>query len=44
MPARDPAVGLSMTVTLGDNLTVGRLGFGGMRITGRGIWGCQPAR
>lgn len=31
-----------MTVTLGDNLTVGRLGFGGMRITGRGIWGPPP--
>jgi pyridoxine 4-dehydrogenase len=42
MPAQDPAVGLSMTVTLRGNLTVGRLGFGGMRVTGRGIWGPPP--
>lgn len=27
------------TVTLGDDLTVNRLGFGAMRITGRGVWG-----
>jgi aryl-alcohol dehydrogenase-like predicted oxidoreductase len=29
----------SGTVTLGDELTVRRLGFGAMRITGDGIWG-----
>ena len=29
-------------ITLGDDLTVGRLGFGAMRITGSGIWG-EPA-
>ncbi len=29
------------TVTLGGDLTVNRLGFGAMRITGKGIWG-QP--
>jgi aryl-alcohol dehydrogenase-like predicted oxidoreductase len=27
------------TITLGGDLTVNRLGFGGMRITGNGIWG-----
>ena len=31
-----------MTLTIGDSLTVGRLGFGAMRITGRGIWGPPP--
>lgn len=30
---------LSGTVTLGGKLTVNRLGFGAMRITGEGIWG-----
>ncbi|MGA9060183.1 MAG: aldo/keto reductase [Terracidiphilus sp.] len=27
------------TIALGGNLTVNRMGFGAMRITGRGIWG-----
>src|SRR5271157_705684 len=27
------------TITLGGNLTVNRLGYGAMRITGKGIWG-----
>lgn len=27
------------TLTLGDELTVRRLGFGAMRITGKGVWG-----
>jgi pyridoxine 4-dehydrogenase len=26
-------------ITLGDDLTVNRMGFGAMRLTGRGIWG-----
>lgn len=30
---------LSGTITLGGELTVNRLGFGAMRITGEGIWG-----
>ena len=30
------------TITLGGDLTVNRLGFGAMRITGPGIWG-DPA-
>ncbi len=29
-------------ITLGGGLTVNRLGFGAMRITGRGIWGPPP--
>jgi pyridoxine 4-dehydrogenase len=32
----------SGTITLGGDLTVNRLGFGAMRITGEGIWG-EPA-
>src|ERR1700720_2310056 len=27
------------TITLGADLTVNRLGYGAMRITGKGIWG-----
>src|SRR5437870_8104087 len=27
------------TITIGGDLTVDRMGFGAMRITGRGIWG-----
>ena len=37
--ASAPAAG---TITLGGDLTVDRLGFGAMRITGTGIWG-EPA-
>src|ERR1051326_3311755 len=33
------AVAASGTLTLGGDLNVYRLGFGAMRITGRGIWG-----
>src|SRR5215213_6289685 len=32
------------TVDLGGDITVNRLGFGAMRITGRGIWGDPPDR
>src|SRR5262245_59185493 len=32
----------SGTFQLGGDITINRLGFGAMRITGRGIWG-QPA-
>jgi pyridoxine 4-dehydrogenase len=35
------AVG-SGTLEIGDDLTVNRLGFGAMRITGKGVWG-EPA-
>ena len=33
---------LAGTIALGGDLTVNRLGFGAMRITGQGIWG-RPA-
>ncbi|MGH3542797.1 MAG: oxidoreductase, partial [Mycobacterium sp.] len=29
----------SGTFTLGGELTVNRLGFGAMRLTGKGVWG-----
>ena len=35
---------MSDTLTLGGELSVRRLGFGAMRITGRGIWGEPPDR
>src|ERR1700739_2174192 len=34
----------SGTITLGDELTVNRLGFGAMRLTGEGIWGPPKGR
>jgi aryl-alcohol dehydrogenase-like predicted oxidoreductase len=33
---------LAGTITIGGDLTVNRLGFGAMRITGEGIWGPPP--
>jgi pyridoxine 4-dehydrogenase len=38
-----PHAGTAGTIEVGGDLTVNRLGFGAMRITGEGIWG-QPAR
>jgi len=35
---------MSATITIGGDLTVNRLGFGAMRITGSGIWGPPPDR
>src|SRR2546429_2967 len=35
---------MNMTFKLGADLTVNRLGFGAMRITGEGIWGWPPDR
>ncbi len=32
------------TIDIGGDLTVNRLGFGAMRITGRGVWGDPPDR
>lgn len=32
------------TFTIGDDLTVNRIGFGAMRITGQGVWGDPPDR
>ena len=34
----------SGTFTIGGDLTVNRLGFGAMRITGKGVWGEPPDR
>ncbi|MGP8034434.1 MAG: aldo/keto reductase [Steroidobacteraceae bacterium] len=41
MEAHKPAAAAG-TLRIGDDLTVNRLGFGAMRITGQGIWG-EPA-
>jgi len=30
------------TITIGGDLTVNRLGYGAMRITGKGVWGLPP--
>jgi pyridoxine 4-dehydrogenase len=37
-----PTAAAAGTITIGGDLTVNRLGFGAMRITGRGIWGSPP--
>jgi len=37
-----PTAATAGTIDIGGDLTVNRLGFGAMRITGRGIWG-EPA-
>jgi pyridoxine 4-dehydrogenase len=42
MPAAAPPTELPMTLMLGGTRRLGRLGFGAMRITGRGIWGPPP--
>src|SRR3984893_14792386 len=39
-----PNVATNPTWKLGGNLTVNRLGFGAMRLTGEGIWGWPPDR
>ena len=39
MSSSSPQASASGTFTLGGDLTVNRLGFGAMRITGKGIWG-----
>ena len=38
-----PSATAAGTIEIGGDLTVNRLGFGAMRITGRGIWGTRPA-
>ncbi len=43
MTPQPPALG-SGTITIGADLRVHRLGFGAMRITGRGIWGEPRSR
>jgi aryl-alcohol dehydrogenase-like predicted oxidoreductase len=39
-----PNMAANPTFKLGGDLTVNRLGFGAMRITGKGIWGWPPDR
>src|SRR6266853_4953976 len=39
-----PKMAMNTTFKLGGDLTVKRLGFGAMRITGEGIWGWPPDR
>ena len=39
-----PTADAAGTIDVGGDLTVNRLGFGAMRITGSGIWGDPPSR
>ena len=39
-----PTAAAAGTIDIGGDLTVNRLGFGAMRITGQGIWGEPPDR
>lgn len=39
-----PKMATNTTFNLGGDITVNRLGFGAMRITGKGIWGWPPDR
>ncbi|MGD0944119.1 MAG: aldo/keto reductase [Acidimicrobiales bacterium] len=43
-PSSQITAGAAGTIDLGGDLTVNRLGFGAMRITGPGIWGEPPDR
>ena len=40
----EPSATAAGTIDVGGDLTVNRLGFGAMRITGQGIWGDPPDR
>ncbi len=40
----EPTAAAAGTIDIGGDLTVNRLGFGAMRITGSGIWGDPPSR
>ena len=42
--ADQPNAALAGTVDIGGDLTVNRLGFGAMRVTGEGVWGDPPDR
>src|SRR6266705_524454 len=43
-PSTEPTMVTNPTWKLGSDLTVNRIGFGAMRITGEGIWGWPPDR
>jgi len=38
-PMNNTAISFEKTLTIGGELTVNRMGYGAMRITGKGIWG-----
>ncbi len=42
--AGEPSATVAGTIGIGGDLTVNRMGFGAMRITGQGIWGQPPSR
>jgi pyridoxine 4-dehydrogenase len=42
--SKAPSAAAAGTIGIGGDLTVNRLGFGAMRITGNGIWGEPPDR
>ena len=42
MSAKATPIELRTTLTIGSGPTVGRLGFGAMRVTGKGVWGYPP--
>jgi aryl-alcohol dehydrogenase-like predicted oxidoreductase len=42
--AGQPGASAAGTIDIGGDLTVNRMGFGAMRVTGRGIWGQPPDR
>jgi aryl-alcohol dehydrogenase-like predicted oxidoreductase len=42
--SNQPTAATAGTIDLGGDLTVSRMGFGAMRITGSGIWGQPPSR
>jgi len=39
-----PSAAAAGTINIGGDLTVNRMGFGAMRITGQGVWGPPPDR
>ena len=39
-----PTAAAAGTIDIGGDLTANRMGFGAMRITGRGVWGEPPSR
>jgi pyridoxine 4-dehydrogenase len=44
MTSAEAATAMKSTFQIGGDLTVNRLGYGAMRITGEGIWGWPPDR
>src|SRR5205807_7716988 len=44
MNAREVSASLAGSVSLGGEVSVNRLGFGAMRLTGEGIWGLPKDR